>query len=145
MLGFSHSRAHLALAVILFVLSPAIVQGGGPRAVAGTTYFNPSVMGQPLYWSGGKINYYVDQGALSATVSNQQAVAMVDAAAALWSAVPTAGVILTDRGSLAEDVNGSNTIPGSNNPFAAPADLTPSSTGFPVGIVFDADGSVLDT
>ena len=149
MLGLSHSRAQLALVcilvAILFVLSPALVQAGGPRAVAGTTYFNSSVMGQPLHWTGGKINYYVDQGALGATVSNQQAVAMVDAAAALWSAVPTAGVTLTDKGSLAEDVSGSNTIPGSNNTFAAPADVTPSSTGFPVGIVFDADGSVLDT
>jgi hypothetical protein len=149
MLGLSHSRAQLALGcilvAILFVLSPALVQAGGPRAVAGTTYFNSSVMGQPLHWTGGKINYYVDQGALGATVSNQQAVAMVDAAAALWSAVPTAGVTLTDKGSLAEDVSGSNTIPGSNNTFAAPADVTPSSTGFPVGIVFDADGSVLDT
>ncbi|WP_058189781.1 IPT/TIG domain-containing protein [Terracidiphilus gabretensis] len=145
MLGLSHSRAHLALIGILLVLSPAIVQAGGPRAVAGTTYFNSSVMGQPLYWAGGKINYYVDQGALSATVSNQQAVAMVDAAAALWTAIPTAGVTLTDKGSLAEDVSGSNTTPGSNNTFATPADLTPFSTGFPVGVVFDADGSVLDT
>jgi hypothetical protein len=149
MFGLFHSRAQLALVcilvAILLVLSPAIVQAGGPRAVAGTTYFNSSVMGQPLYWTGGKINYYVDQGALSATVSNQQAVAMVDAAAALWSAVPTAGVILTDKGSLAEDVNGSNTIPGSNNTFAAPSDVTPSSTGFPVAVVFDDDGSVLDT
>ncbi|MGA2252276.1 IPT/TIG domain-containing protein [Terracidiphilus sp.] len=145
MLALSHSRAHLALVCILFVFSPAIIQAGGPRAVAGTTYFNSSVMGQPLYWTGGKINYYVDQGALSATVSNQQAIAMVDAAAALWNAVPTAGVTLTDKGSLAEDVSGSNTTPGSSNTFAAPADVTPSSTGFPVGVVFDADGSVLDT
>jgi hypothetical protein len=33
---------------------------------------------------------------------------MVDAAAALWSAVPTAGVTLTDMGPLNEDVNGAN-------------------------------------
>ena len=150
MLGFPHLRARLfcelwPLVYALFLFSPAIVKAGGPRAVAGTTYFNASVMGQPLYWSGGKINYYVDQGALSATVSNQQAVAMVDAAAALWSAVPTAGVTLTDMGSLAEDVNGSNTTPGSNNTFAAPSDVTPSATSFPVAVVFDADGSVLDT
>jgi hypothetical protein len=149
MLALSPSRAPLALVCILvavlFVLSPAHVQAGGPRAVAGTTYFNSSVMGQPLYWTGGKINYYVDQGELSTTISNQQAVAMVGAAAALWSAVPTAAVTLTDMGSLAEDVNGSNTIPGSNNTFAAPADVMPSATGFPVGVVFDADGSVLDT
>ncbi len=145
MLGFSHYRAHLAPVCLLFAFSSPILHAGGPRAVAGTTYFNPSVMGQPLYWSSGQINYYVDQGPLSATVSNQQAVAMVDTAAALWSAVPTAGVTLTDKGSLAEDVSGSNTIPGSNSVFLAPNDVTPSATSFPVGVVFDEDGSVLDT
>jgi hypothetical protein len=155
MLGFSHFRPQLARAFpisafpillgILCAASPATIEAGGPRSVAGTTFFNTSVMGQPIQWSGGQVNYYVDQGPLSATVTNQQAVAMVDAAAALWSAVPTAGVTLTDMGSLAEDVDGSNTVPGSNNTFAAPADVTPSSTGFPVGVVFDADGSVLNT
>jgi hypothetical protein len=145
MLVFSHFRAHLALAAILFVLSPTVVDAGGPRSVAGTTFFNTSVMGQPIHWSGGQVNYYVDQGPLSDTVTNQQAVAMVDAAAALWSAVPTAGVKLTDKGSLAEDVDGTNTVPGSNNTFAAPADVTPSATGLPVSVIFDADGSVLNT
>ena len=150
MLGFSHSRASLAGALpvligVLFAVSPAAVEGGGPRSVAGTTFFSASAMGQPVHWSGGQVNYYVDQGPLSSTIGNQQAVAMVDAAAALWSAVPTAGVALTDMGSLAEDVNGSDTIPGSNGVFDAPADVSPSATGFPVGVVFDADGSVLDT
>ncbi|HEX8813460.1 MAG TPA: IPT/TIG domain-containing protein, partial [Terracidiphilus sp.] len=118
--------------------------------VAGTTFFNSNVMGQPIHWTGGKVQYYVDQGPLSSTVTNQQAVAMVDSAAALWSTVPTAGVMVTDMGSLAEDVNGSNTIGvigGSfaTTVFAAPADVTPSATGFPVAVIFDANGSILDT
>lgn len=149
MLGFSHSRArlgaHLATGVALLTVFPAVLGAGGPRAVAGTTFFNASAMGQPIHWSGGAVNYYVDQGPLSATVTNQQAVAMVDAAAALWSGVSTAGVTVTDMGSLAEDVSGLNTIPGNNNSFAAPADVTPSATGFPVAVVFDEDGTVLDT
>jgi len=96
-----------AIILALWFFVPAAL-AGGPRHVAGTSYFNPSVLGQPLHWSGGRVSYYVDQGPLSATVTNQQATAMVDAAAALWSAVPTAGVTLTDAGSLNEDVNGVN-------------------------------------
>lgn len=144
------------LAAMAVLALPCALYAGGPKYVAGSTYFNASAMGQPLHWTNGKVKYFVDQGALSATVTHQQAVEMVDAAAALWSAVPTAGVTLKDAGSLAEDVNGSNVSvaaatgvtagTGSGNPvFTAPADVTPSATGFPVAVIFDADGSVLNT
>ncbi|HZB88553.1 MAG TPA: IPT/TIG domain-containing protein [Terracidiphilus sp.] len=146
------TAAALALCLLglcLFGLAPSAL-AGGPKYVAGTSFFNPAVLGQPVVWAGGQVSYYVDQGPLSATVTNQQATAMVDAAAALWSAIPTAAVTLTDAGSLNEDVNGSNTAAG--NPvftapavFAAPADLAPSATSYPVAVVYDADGSVIDT
>jgi len=68
---------------------------------------------------------------------------MVDAAAALWSAVPTAGVNLVDAGALNEDVNGSNVVAGTRY-FLQPADMAPSATNYPVGIVYDADGAVID-
>ena len=74
-------------------------------------------------------------------MSNQHATAMVDAAAALWSAVPTAGVTLTDSGSLNEDVNGANILAGKQL-IAQPSDVTPSATSYPVGVIYDADGSV---
>ena len=136
---------------------PALAMAGGPKYVAGVSYFDPGVMGQPVHWAGGQVNYYVDQGPLSATVSNQQATAMVYAAAALWNAVPTAGVKLTDHGTLSEDVRGANLAVGSPvftvtgeqtnqlGVITAPADVTPSATGFPLGVIFDADGSVIDT
>jgi hypothetical protein len=81
---------------------------------------------------------------------------MVDAAAALWSAVSTAGVTLTDKGALSEDVSGSNiqvsgtgfTVTGEQTNqlglIIEPADVTPEATGFPVGVIFDEDGSVID-
>jgi len=90
------------------------------------------------------VNYYVDQGPLSSSVSNQQATAMVDAAAALWTAIPTAGVTLTDMGSLNEDVNGAD-IAAANGQITQPADVTPSATNYPVGVIYDVDGSVIDT
>ncbi len=111
--------------------------------MAGVSFFNPAVLGQPIHWSGGKLNYYVDQGPLSSAVTNQQATAMVDAAAALWSTIPTAAVTLTDMGSLNEDVNGAN-IAVTNGQTAQPADVTPSATGYPVGVIYDVDGSVID-
>jgi hypothetical protein len=143
----AHLRAASAriFALCLMLLAPAAAFAGGPKYVAGASYFNPGVLGAPIHWSGGQLNYYVDQGQLSASVANQQATAMVDAAAALWSAVPTAGVTLTDMGPLNEDVNGSNiAVSLTNGQITQPADVTSSATNYPVGIIYDADGSVID-
>ena len=134
---------------LLFFVSPVAV-AGGPKYVAGTAYFNPAVLGQPVRWKQGQANYYIDQGALSSSVTNQQAKSMVDAAAALWSAVPTAGVNLVDKGALNEDVNGSNIQVNAASPIivssqiTAPSDVTPSATSYPVAVIFDADGSVIN-
>jgi hypothetical protein len=68
---------------------------------------------------------------------------MVDAAAAIWGAVPTAAVSLTDAGNLAEDVNGANVLAGIGV-LVAPSDVTPTASGVPVAVIFDADGSVID-
>jgi len=137
-------------------LASSAAVAGGPKYVAGVSDFDPAAMGLPVQWAGGQVNYYVDQGPLSAWVTNQQATEMVDAAAAVWNAVPTAGVALTDQGPLSEDVSGANIAVGGAN-FAvtgeqtnqlgviiAPFDVTPSATGFPVSVIFDADGSVID-
>jgi hypothetical protein len=126
------------------LLTPAVALAGGPRFIAGTAYFDPGVAGQPVHWAGGLVNYYVDQGPLNDQISNQQATAMVDAAAALWSTVLSAGVILTDRGSLNEDVSGANVVAG-NQVFAQPADVAANSIGYPLGVVYDADGSVINS
>ena len=130
-------------AILCTLLGSLAAVAGGPKFVAGTAYFNPAVVGQPVHWSGGVVNYYVDQRPLNSQISNQQATAMVDAAAALWSAVPTAGVILTDVGPLNEDVSGANVIAG-NQVFAQPADVAPTATSYPLAIVYDADGSVIN-
>lgn len=117
---------------------------GGPKYIAGTAYFDAAVVGQPVHWAGGVVNYYVDQGPLSSAVSNAQATAMVDAAAALWSAVPTAGVTLVDKGPLNEDVNGSDIQVNASGQITAPSDITSSATNYPVAVVYDEDGSVID-
>ena len=138
----SRIKSWLLLATSGTLLLPGTAYAGGPKYVAGVSYFNPAVIGQPISWAGGEVQYFVDQGPLG-PVSNTQAIAMVDAAAAVWSAVPTAAVSLVDRGSLAEDVNGSNVL-AENGYFAAPSDVTPTATTTPVAVIFDSDGSVID-
>ena len=112
--------------------------------MAGTSFFNPAVIGQPVHWAGGQINYYVDQGPLSSFVSNQQATAMVDAAAGLWSGVSTAGVTLTDIGPLNEDISGANILVNSSGAITAPVDVSPVATNYPLAVIYDADGSVIN-
>jgi hypothetical protein len=133
-----------AIFFLTSALAAAPVFAGGPKYVAGAAYFNPATVGQPVHWSGGAVNYYVDQGPLNVQISNQQATAMVDAAAAIWSAVPTSGVLLTNAGSLNEDVSAASIVAG-NQVFASPSDVTPSATSYPLAIIYDADGSVIDS
>ena len=120
------------LAVLLVLTAPVGLRAGGPKYVAGTGSFNPAVVGEPVHWAGGQVNYSVDQGPLNSQVTNKQATAMVDAAAALWSAVPTAGVTLTDKGPLNEDVSGAN-IGSVNAVITQPADVTPASDELSAG------------
>jgi hypothetical protein len=135
--------SHLTAPALLALGCTAAV-AGGPKYIAGASYFNAAVMGQPVHWAGGQVSYYVDQGPLNSSISNQQATAMVDAAAALWSAVPTAGVNLVDQGQLNEDVSGADVQANAQGQFAAPADVTPAAANYPLAVIFDADGSVID-
>jgi hypothetical protein len=139
----SYRPSRHAGVLLIALLIPAAALAGGPKYVAGTSYFNAASVGQPVHWAGGTVRYSVDEGPLNASISNQQATAMVDAAAALWSAVPTAAVTLTDAGALNEDVSGSN-IAAVNGQITAPADVTSAAASYPLGVIFDADGSVID-
>jgi len=122
------------IVVMALLLAPVAALAGGPKYVAGTTFFNPGVLGQPVHWAGGQVSYYVDQGPLSDSVSNQQATAMVDAAAGAWSVVPTAGVTLTDKGPLKEDVRGANLLVNAGNQIAQPTDVSRSATNYPPAV-----------
>jgi hypothetical protein len=125
---------------VFFAAKPA--WAGGPRWVAGSSYFNASIEGQPIT-AAGKLNYYLDQGPLSAAVSNAQAAAMIEGARQ-WDLVTTAVVNVGYAGTLAEDVNGSNIVVSSSGQVTAPADITSSAVSRAVAIVFDEDGSVIN-
>lgn len=134
----------LATALAIVVLFAVLARAGGPEYVAGSSYFNPSTMGQPLTWSLGQVNYYTDQGDLSPILPNNSANVLVADAFAQWTSSPTAGLAVANAGQLAEDVNGSNIAVDSAGTLTAPADITPSATQTPVGIVYDFDGTVTD-
>ncbi len=134
----------LATALAVVILFAALARAGGPEYVAGSSYFNPATMGQPLTWSLGQVNYYTDRGDLSPILPNNSANVLVADAFAQWTSSSTAGLAVTGAGELAEDVNGSNIAVDSAGTVTAPADITPSATQTPVGIVYDFDGTVTD-
>jgi len=134
----------LAVAVAILFVFAVVSHAGGPKYVAGTSYFNAALSGQPLTWPQGQITYYTDQGDLSPTLPNDAANSVVANAFAQWTAVNTAALAVSRGGELAEDVNGSNVTANSNGTISMPADIQPSATGTPVGVVFDYDGAVTD-
>src|SRR5579864_8314604 len=134
----------LASSAAMVLLSVAISRAGGPKRVAGTTYFDPTTTGQPLVWPQGLITYYTDQGDLSPYLPNASANALVADAFSQWTSVPTAAVAATSGGQLAEDVNSTNVYRNADGTISLPTDIQSTATGTPVGIVYDSDGSVTD-
>jgi len=132
------------MGIILLLTLAQIARAGGPRYVAGISYFNPGTAGTPLTWAQGAVNYYTDQGSLSPTVSGPQGDALVADAFSQWTSIATAALSVTHAGQLAEDVSGANVYRNSDGSITMPADIMPTATGTPVGIVYDVDGTVTD-
>ncbi|MGA9352802.1 MAG: Ig-like domain-containing protein [Terriglobales bacterium] len=126
----------------LVLLFPALLHAGGPAWVAGAGY-NPGVEGQPILWTNATVEYFTDQGALSSILNNSQADAFVTTAITPWTTAAGVGLTVTQGGHLAEDVNGSN-IEATNGVISAPADVTSTAIGTPLGIIYDYDGTVTD-
>ena len=134
----------LAFVAGMVVLIAMTSSAGGPKCIAGSSYFGSSLTGTPLVWPQGSITYYTDQGHLSPLLPNASANSFVAGAFSIWTSVPTAAVMATSGGSLAEDVNGSNVTVNSDGSISMPSDIRPTATGTPVGIVYDYDGTVTD-
>jgi hypothetical protein len=138
------------LAVAVFLISSAIAsRAGGPAFIAGSGY-NAGVEGQALIWATGTgststVQYFTDQGNLSPILTGAQADALVATAFSTWTSIPGVALTASQGGHLAEDVNGSNIETNGYGVVTAPADITPSATGTPVGIVYDYDGTVTNT
>ncbi|HXX01664.1 MAG TPA: IPT/TIG domain-containing protein, partial [Candidatus Acidoferrales bacterium] len=132
----------LALAAVLVFVFSLASRAGGPKYVAGTSYFDSSMSGQPLVWPQGQITYYTDQGDLSPILDNAAANDLVSTSFAQWTSVHTAAVVAANGGQLAEDVNGTNVTENADGTISMPSDIQSSATDKPVGVVYDYDGSV---
>lgn len=133
----------LLVLVLAFVLAE-VAHAGGPKYIAGTSFFDPAVKGAPLAWSQGAVNYYTDQGDLSPILPQASANAFVADAFSRWTSVATAALTATRAGQLDEDVSGQNVIVNPDNTITMPQDIVPGAVDKPVAIVYDADGKVTD-
>jgi len=115
------------LAIFLMLLLPEIGSAGGPRYVAGVSYFDPATKGTPVTWAQGSISYYTDQGDLSPLLLHAAADLFVANAFSRWTSIPTAAVATTLAGQLGEDVNGTNVIANGNGTFTMPSDILPTA------------------
>jgi hypothetical protein len=134
----------LAMTTAIVVACGLLSRAGGPKLVAGSSYFDSTMNGQPLLWPQGLITYYTDQGDLSPILPNASANSFVAGAFSQWTSVSTAAITATSGGQLAEDVNGTNVYVNADGTISMPADIQSTATGTPVGVVYDADGSVTD-
>ena len=134
----------IAIALMVLIALAELARAGGPEYVAGVSYFNAGLAGQPITWAGGTINYYTDQGNFSAILPGSSADAFVADAFSRWTSIPTAAVSTIRAGQLAEDVNGTNVILNPDRTITLPPDIQPTATDKPLGIVYDADGQVTD-
>jgi hypothetical protein len=134
----------LAAAITIVFCFAMLARAGGPKYVAGVTFFDSSATGQPLTWPAGQVTYFTDQGDLSPILANSDANTLVANAFSAWTSVPTAAVSASSGGQLAEDVTGANVIRNPDGTITMPTDIQPSAIGTPVGVVYDFDGSVTD-
>lgn len=131
------------ISLLIVTAAASLAHAGGPAYVAGASYFDPNVKGMPLAWANGAVTYYTDQGNLSSLLPGSSADTFVAAAFSAWTSISTAAVSAARAGQLAEDVSGANVFLA-GNALTLPSDILPSALATPVGIVYDADGSVTD-
>lgn len=134
----------LLACVTVVLLFTMLARAGGPKYVAGSGTFDASVTGQPVLWPGGQITYFTDQGDLSPVLPNASADSFVAGAFSQWTSIATAAISATSGGQLAEDVSGTNVTLNADGSISMPLDIEPTATGTPLGVVYDADGSVTD-
>src|SRR5277367_1242239 len=137
------SRERILTLTIFLVCNAVSSRAGGPAFIAGSGY-DPGVEGQPLVWANASVQYYTDQGDLSPILPSTQADAFVASAFNVWTGISTVVLTASLAGHLAEDVTGANIAADARGIITAPADITSSATGTPVGIVYDYDGTVTD-
>jgi len=117
------------LGSLLFMLAPLAALAGGPKFVAGVSYFNPGVLGQSAHWSGGLVNYYVDQVRLSSTVNLYQALYEWAPPCAVHGVCAPSQLLATQASTGISALDGSVTFNPASLPGAATRLLGVAATG----------------
>lgn len=78
--------AVIAVAMLFVLLQ--LAHAGGPKYVAGASFFDPGTKGTPLTWAGGALDYYTDQGDLSPLLQHAAADSLVNTAFSRWTQFP---------------------------------------------------------
>ena len=120
-------RCALAILIVVLVMPHPLLRGGGPRTIAGTSYFDPAVKGTALTWNQGVVNYYTDRGNLSPVLPAATADGFVADAFSRWTSISTAAVSAGRAGQLSEDVSGAN-VGAAGGTITLPADIQPSAS-----------------
>ncbi|MBZ5655692.1 MAG: hypothetical protein LAO56_10485 [Acidobacteriia bacterium] len=136
-------RGRVLAIIALLICVPLPARAGGPAYIAGSGY-DDGVKGRPIVWAGDYVEYFTDQGDLSPILTNSQADAFVANAFSPWTSVLESAFTSSQGGHLAEDVNSTNVIGYPNGTYSIPADIQPTATATPLGIVYDYDGAVTD-
>jgi hypothetical protein len=129
---------------VLLVLTGIPAQGEGPLYVGGPPPYNPGV---PFRWNINPVTYWTDLGTLGSQTKTQ-ADKLVSDAFGVWAGVPTATITFSKAGDLTVDIKGGI---GSNAAAAQEAinncstPLTSASIVRDRTIIYDTDGSVIDT
>ena len=133
-----------ALALFLLIVLVQLARAGNPAYVAGISYFESGLAGQPITWAGGSVSYYTDQGNLSSILPGTAADSFVADAFSRWTSISTVAISSTRSGQLDEDVNGTNVIVNIDTTITLPLDIQPTATHKPIAVVYDSDGKVTD-
>lgn len=140
----SANRLHNLLLLLVIACLVATAHAGGPKYVAGSSYFDPATKATPITWANGTLSYYTDQGDLSTLLPHAAADAFVADAFTRWTGVSTAALSSTLAGQLGEDVTGQNVYVNSDGSISMPLDILPAAIDKPIAIIYDIDGTVTD-
>ena len=132
----------LIIAIAMLVVPAPAAHAGGPRTIAGTSYFDPVVKGTPADLEPGRGQL------LHRSRKPQPGPTLRRPPTPSWPTPSVDGLRFRPRQSPRRGpvnwpkMSAAPTSAPSGGTIALPADIRPSANNFPVAIVYDADGAV---
>lgn len=131
-------RCLIVLATVTSLATCAFA--GGPLLVGGPS---KGIDGVPMTWANGVVNYRVDGGDFTTSVTNAAGVARVQSMFSTWTSVPTASITATNIGPIQPTGAFADGDVSTVAEYNAVSDSCDAGTQSP--IIFDASGSIFQT